>query len=252
MLHVCIRPPFAPSTYSIGKALSGRPISPYLTCTRTRAPHAHAQGVLYLHSRPTPIIHRDLKPQNLLVKQDWTVKVGDFGLSTVKTSTMLGAATANVVGTLAWAAPELLKNQQYDERVDTYSYGVVLYQLATDRQPYQGLYKDERILLAQRVYGTAPALMDTMAADDGDDGEEDSCAGGGGSSSSSDTPGAAGGKAGAARGKVVIDMRVRALLRRCLAEHAAERPRFGEILETLQRLQAEHVGLGPREPAESH
>ena len=181
--------------------------------------------MLYLHSRPTPIVHRDLKPQNLLVTQGWTVKVGDFGLSTVKNTTMLAAPTANVMGTLAWAAPELLKGQAYDERVDTYSFGVVLYQMVTDRQPYQGMYEDERILLVQRVCGMAPSLMDQGIEVD-------------------PPPGAAGDAAGSDR--VRVDERVDALLRRCLADDAKERPRFGEILETLQRLQAEQVGLGPR------
>jgi serine/threonine protein kinase len=66
-----------------------------------------ARGMTKLHSES--IIHRDLKSKNLLVDQNWTVKVSDFGLSELKSS-LIGESIAKL-GTLPWTAPEIFKNE---------------------------------------------------------------------------------------------------------------------------------------------
>jgi serine/threonine-protein kinase CTR1 len=81
------------------------------------ATHA-AIGMLYLHSRSPPIVHRDLKSDNLLVTDDFSCKVCDFGLARVKAHvTHVETSHANA-GTPAWMAPELLRGEEFDERVD--------------------------------------------------------------------------------------------------------------------------------------
>lgn len=90
----------------------------------------------YLHSFKPPIIHRDLKSPNLLVDKDWTVKVSDFGLSRVKAQTMAPWSRA---GTPEWMAPEVLRNEPSNEKCDVYSYGVILYELVTGREPWTEL-----------------------------------------------------------------------------------------------------------------
>jgi len=91
-----------------------------------------ARGMLYLHSRSPPIIHRDLKPMNLLVAQDWTIKICDFGLSRPKLQT----ETMSRTGTVQWVAPEILRELPYNEKCDVFSYGVVLWELYTQLIPW--------------------------------------------------------------------------------------------------------------------
>ncbi|KAB5538379.1 hypothetical protein DKX38_015912 [Salix brachista] len=96
-----------------------------------------ARGMNYLHHYNPPIIHRDLKSSNLLVDKNWTVKVGDFGLSRLKHETYLTTKTGK--GTPQWMAPEVLRNEPSDEKSDVYSYGVILWELATERIPWDNL-----------------------------------------------------------------------------------------------------------------
>ncbi|KAL9669490.1 hypothetical protein QQ045_007037 [Rhodiola kirilowii] len=96
-----------------------------------------ARGINYLHHCNPPIIHRDLKSSNLLVDRNWTVKVGDFGLSRLKHETYLSTNTGK--GTPQWMAPEVLRNEPLNEKSDVYSFGVVLWELATEKVPWENL-----------------------------------------------------------------------------------------------------------------
>uniref|UniRef100_A0A7N0ZSJ8 LOV domain-containing protein n=1 Tax=Kalanchoe fedtschenkoi TaxID=63787 RepID=A0A7N0ZSJ8_KALFE len=73
-----------------------------------------ARGMNYLHHFNPPIIHRDLKSSNLLVDRNWTLKVGDFGLSRLKHETYLSTRTGK--GTPQWMAPEVLRDEPSDEK----------------------------------------------------------------------------------------------------------------------------------------
>ncbi|CAL9069971.1 unnamed protein product [Musa banksii] len=96
-----------------------------------------ARGINYLHHSSPPIIHRDLKSSNLLVDKNWTVKVGDFGLSRLKHETYLITKTGK--GTPQWMAPEVLRNEPSDEKSDVYSYGIILWELVTEKIPWDNL-----------------------------------------------------------------------------------------------------------------
>ncbi|XP_077218394.1 uncharacterized protein LOC143852695 [Tasmannia lanceolata] len=96
-----------------------------------------ARGMNYLHHCNPPIIHRDLKSSNLLVDKNWTVKVGDFGLSRLKHETYLATKTGK--GTPQWMAPEVLRNEPSDEKSDVYSFGVILWELVTEKIPWNNL-----------------------------------------------------------------------------------------------------------------
>ena len=76
--------------------------------------------MLYLHSSAPPIIHRDLKTANLLVDQNWRVKVTDFGLSRVVDT----QSTMTHCGTVEFCAPEVLKRSRYTVKADVYSFGL--------------------------------------------------------------------------------------------------------------------------------
>ncbi|MCU1541104.1 MAG: protein kinase [Arthrobacter sp.] len=86
---------------------------------------AHAAG----------LIHRDIKPENVLIADDGRIKVGDFGLArAISTSTSTGA----LIGTVAYLSPELVLGRQADARSDIYSVGIMLYEMITGRQPFDG------------------------------------------------------------------------------------------------------------------
>ncbi|EER95467.1 serine/threonine-protein kinase EDR1 [Sorghum bicolor] len=96
-----------------------------------------AKGMNCLHTSVPTIVHRDLKSPNLLVDNNWNVKVCDFGLSRLKHSTFL--SSKSTAGTPEWMAPEVLRNEQSNEKCDVYSFGVILWELATLRMPWSGM-----------------------------------------------------------------------------------------------------------------
>ncbi|PSN48755.1 hypothetical protein C0J52_08925 [Blattella germanica] len=91
-----------------------------------------ASGMHYLHNHK--IIHRDLKSPNVLIGRGEIVKISDFGTSREwnEISTKMTFA-----GTVAWMAPEIIRNEPCSEKVDIWSYGVVLWELLTCETPYK-------------------------------------------------------------------------------------------------------------------
>ncbi|XP_039962811.1 mitogen-activated protein kinase kinase kinase 13-B isoform X1 [Bactrocera tryoni] len=91
-----------------------------------------AHGMQYLHSHK--IIHRDLKSPNILIGHQEIVKISDFGTSKEwnEKSTKMSFA-----GTVAWMAPEVIRNEPCSEKVDIWSYGVVLWEMLTCEIPYK-------------------------------------------------------------------------------------------------------------------
>ncbi|XP_052193364.1 serine/threonine-protein kinase EDR1 [Diospyros lotus] len=96
-----------------------------------------AKGMNCLHTSIPTIVHRDLKSPNLLVDKNWNVKVCDFGLSRLKHNTFL--SSKSTAGTPEWMAPEVLRNEPSNEKCDVYSFGVILWELATLRLPWKGM-----------------------------------------------------------------------------------------------------------------
>ncbi|KAF8108924.1 hypothetical protein N665_0104s0235 [Sinapis alba] len=100
-----------------------------------------AFGMEYLHSKN--IVHFDLKCDNLLVNLKDPArpicKVGDFGLSKIKRNTLV---TGGVRGTLPWMAPELLSgsSSKVSEKVDVFSFGIVLWEILTGEEPYANMH----------------------------------------------------------------------------------------------------------------
>ncbi|KAI3456665.1 hypothetical protein Pfo_013328 [Paulownia fortunei] len=100
-----------------------------------------AFGMEYLHSKN--IVHFDLKCDNLLVNlKDPSrpiCKVGDFGLSKIKRNTLV---SGGVRGTLPWMAPELLNgsSNKVSEKVDVFSFGIVLWEILTGEEPYANMH----------------------------------------------------------------------------------------------------------------
>ncbi|KAJ3698506.1 hypothetical protein LUZ61_002211 [Rhynchospora tenuis] len=96
-----------------------------------------ARSINYLHCLNPPIVHWDLKSPNLLVDKNWSVKVCDFGLSRFKANTFISSKSA--AGTPEWMAPEFLRGEPSNEKCDVFSFGVILWELITMQQPWNGL-----------------------------------------------------------------------------------------------------------------
>lgn len=83
------------------------------------------------------IVHRDIKPQNILITQDGTIKVTDFGIAKAMNSATI-TNTNKVMGSAHYFSPEQAKGTVVDFRTDIYSLGVVLYEMLVGRVPYDG------------------------------------------------------------------------------------------------------------------
>ena len=85
----------------------------------------------YIHSNN--IIHRDIKPANLFMTNDKTIKIGDFGVAAkingIKTSIKEGGFSGTIVGTPLYMSPEMLQEDDYDQKTDIYSMGISMYEL---------------------------------------------------------------------------------------------------------------------------
>ncbi len=89
------------------------------------------------HAHESGIVHRDIKPQNIMLLQDGTIKVTDFGIarfSDKATRTM----TDQAIGSVHYIAPEQARGDQTDGKSDIYSVGVMLYEMLTGRLPFDG------------------------------------------------------------------------------------------------------------------
>ncbi len=93
------------------------------------------KGLGHAHSRG--IIHRDIKPHNIMVLRDGSVKVADFGIACLIASAE-NTLTQEALGSVHYISPEQAKGGHTDARTDIYSAGVVLYEMLTNRLPFEG------------------------------------------------------------------------------------------------------------------
>ena len=99
------------------------------------------QGLDAAHS--AGIVHRDLKPENVLLADDGRIKIADFGLA--RASTHNTATSQALLGTIAYLSPELISRGEADLRSDIYALGIMMFEMLTGSQPYQG---DQAVTIA--------------------------------------------------------------------------------------------------------
>ena len=83
------------------------------------------------------VIHRDIKPENILIPTDGPAKVTDFGLARAASEVSM-SSTGNMLGTVAYIAPEIATTAEADARSDIYSVGIMLYEMLTGQVPWAG------------------------------------------------------------------------------------------------------------------
>ena len=99
-------------------------------------------GLVFLHDREKPIVHRDLNDKNVLLAEDGTVKIADFGQSKLIDKPGQFLMSTQQPGAVAYMPPEALDdNPRYTPSVDTFSLGVLMLEITTQQPPQVGLTK---------------------------------------------------------------------------------------------------------------
>jgi eukaryotic-like serine/threonine-protein kinase len=106
------------------------------------------EALTYAHR--AGIVHRDIKPANVLISEDGSLKVGDFGIAKAAFAAGDLTTTGSILGTVTYLAPEQLAGLEPDARSDVYSVGVLLYELLAGRPPFQGATQLATAMMHQR------------------------------------------------------------------------------------------------------
>jgi serine/threonine protein kinase len=117
------------------------------------------EALSYIHGYG--LIHRDLKPSNVMVDEDRTVRLMDFGLAKYISDDAAVTADGRLVGTFRYMAPEQILGEHLDTRCDLYSLGVILYELLSGRPPFEAKTPYE---LWQKVLETEAAPVQSINA----------------------------------------------------------------------------------------
>ena len=104
-----------------------------------------AEGLAAVHA--AGLIHHDINPRNFLVDREQQVKLIDFGLAVPNTPAF--RKPGNRTGTLDYMAPELLRREPIDERIDVFAFGVLAFEFLTNRLPYDATNATAMMLRAE-------------------------------------------------------------------------------------------------------
>ncbi|KAI3430255.1 hypothetical protein D9Q98_004851 [Chlorella vulgaris] len=173
-----------------------------------------AKGMLCLHAHNPPIVHRDLKSPNLLVDAAWRVKVCDFNLSRLLEDTVRSSSAGGMLNP-RWLAPEVLMGQPASAASDVFSFGTVLWELATWHLPWEGTNLFQLVFTVSNGERLPiPAAHDLPGPDQ----------------------------------LTEYDSYV-ALIHRCWSQEPSDRPTFAEAITDLRAILSRVLGGAPTPPA---
>jgi len=117
-----------------------------------------AKGINFLHSKN--LVHRDIAARNLLLSKHFEIRVSDFGMSRiVSTSEKELGKTKTSVGPLKWMPPESLRDQEYSKKTDTYAFGITLWEIFSQgEEPYAGKSPVEAAFFALSSEKNRPSM----------------------------------------------------------------------------------------------
>ncbi len=166
------------ATYIAMEYVEGTPLGAFLANESAMDPAASVnciaqllRALAYAHGRG--VVHRDVKPANILVTADAQVKITDFGIAKIESTTLTQVGA--VIGTPSYMSPEQFKGENVDGRSDLFATGIVLYQMLTGARPFSGaasavmhqILHEDPVLPSVRKPGLHPAfdavLMKAMA-----------------------------------------------------------------------------------------
>ena len=116
-----------------------------------------AQGINYLHSFKPPILHRDLKSLNILLDKNYVAKIADFGWARLRNEHM-----TKLRGTFQWMAPEVISKENYTEKADVYSFGIILWEFWSKDPPYKGVKAKEVAIKVKNNKDYRPVIPDDV------------------------------------------------------------------------------------------
>jgi serine/threonine-protein kinase len=128
--------------YIVTEFIDGQTLKQFITDRPLAFPEVGAMVVLQVcralaHAHAGMILHRDVKPENIMIRGDGVVKLMDFGISHMVDLERL-TVTGQLLGSPAYMAPEHVEGKPIDFRTDVFAAGIVLYQLAVGRLPFEG------------------------------------------------------------------------------------------------------------------
>ena len=152
--------------YIVMEYVAGETLAEVLARERRLAPAAAVRLAMQAcagleHAHAAGLVHRDIKPQNLLLREDGTLKVADFGIARSAHGTRL-TEIGSILGTAAYLAPEQAAGEEVSAATDVYALGVVLFQLLTGVTPYS--YETLTQLLVGQQTQPVPAVSDYAPA----------------------------------------------------------------------------------------
>ncbi|KAL6227570.1 hypothetical protein ACLB2K_001527 [Fragaria x ananassa] len=161
---------------SLGDVLHGEKLGPLVDwAARFSVALGSAQGLAYLHHDCVPsVVHRDVKSNNILLDEEWTPRVADFGLAKTLERDVASehGAMSRIAGSYGYIAPEYAYTLKVTEKSDVYSFGVVLLELITGKRPNDVTFGENKDI----VKWVTEAALCSPSSSDGD-GESDKCCG---------------------------------------------------------------------------